>query len=103
MIPSWSDRIVPDPDLNRTFPFGEGSTSRNLESIKTETALDGLYVIRTSVKEDKLDAFATVQAYKSLSQVERAFRSIKTVERENPSHLSSPAKSGLRLTSSCVC
>ena len=58
----------------------EFSYERNLESIQTEAALDGLYVIRTSVKEDKLDATETVQAYKSLSRVERAFRSIKTVD-----------------------
>ena len=70
------------------------SYERNLESIKTEAALDGLYVIRTSVKEEKLDAFATVQAYKSLSRVERAFRSIKTIERENPSYLPSSGKAG---------
>ena len=56
------------------------SYQRNIESIKTEANLDGLYVIRTSVKEDKLDARETVQAYKSLSRVERAFRSMKTVD-----------------------
>ena len=49
--------------------IGERSFSyeRNLESIKTEAALDGLYVIRTSVKEDKMDATETVQADKSQS------------------------------------
>jgi transposase, IS4 family len=43
-------------------------------------ALDGLYVIRTSLGADKLAANAAVAACKSLSQVERAFRSIKTVD-----------------------
>jgi hypothetical protein len=43
-------------------------------------ALDGLYVIRTSLGADKLAANAAVAAYKSLSQVERAFRSIKMVD-----------------------
>ena len=39
-----------------------------------------MYVIRTSVEKQKLDAKETVRAYKSLSQVERAFRSLKTVD-----------------------
>ena len=59
---------------------GQFSYERNLVSIKTEAALDGLYVIRTSVEKQKLDAKETVRAYKSLSQVERAFRSLKTVD-----------------------
>ena len=46
-------------------------------SIAAEAALDGLYVVRTSVPE--LDAHATVRAYKRLSTVERAFRSLDTV------------------------
>ena len=44
--------------------IGEGQFSyeRNLASIKTEAALDGLYVIRTSVEKQKLDASETVRA-----------------------------------------
>jgi hypothetical protein len=53
---------------------------RNLASIAAETVLDGLYVIRTSLSVAQLDAAATVAAYKSLAHVERAFRSIKTVD-----------------------
>jgi hypothetical protein len=53
---------------------------RNLASIAAETALDGLYVIRTSLSVAQLDAAATVAAYQSLAHVERAFRSIKTVD-----------------------
>jgi hypothetical protein len=49
-------------------------------AIAQEAALDGLYVIRTSVSAQQLDAAAAVAAYKSLSHVERAFRSIKTVD-----------------------
>ena len=49
-------------------------------TIAQEAALDGLYVIRTSVPAEQLDAAAAVAAYKSLSHVERAFRSIKTVD-----------------------
>lgn len=53
---------------------------RRDEAITNEAALDGLYVIRTSVSAQQLDAAATVAAYKSLSHVERAFRSMKTVD-----------------------
>ena len=54
--------------------------ARKDEAIAAEAALDGLYVIRTSLPKDKLDANATVAAYKSLAHVERAFRSMKTVD-----------------------
>ncbi len=56
------------------------SWQRRHEAIRQEAALDGLYVIRTSVSARQLDAPAAVAAYKSLSHVERAFRSIKTVD-----------------------
>lgn len=56
------------------------SWQRKQKGIDTEAALDGLYVIRTSLARKQIDANAAVAAYKSLSQVERAFRSIKTVD-----------------------
>jgi transposase len=56
------------------------SWARRDEAIAAEAALDGLYVIRTSLPKDKLDANAAVAAYKSLAHVERAFRSMKTVD-----------------------
>ena len=55
---------------------------RKPESIAAEAALDGLYVVRTSLAETQLDAEGTVRAYKRLSAVERAFRSLKTVDLE---------------------
>jgi hypothetical protein len=54
--------------------------ARKDDAIAAEAALDGLYVIRTSLPKDKLDANAAVAAYKSLAHVERAFRSMKTVD-----------------------
>jgi hypothetical protein len=54
--------------------------ARKDDAIAAEAALDGLYVIRTSLSKDKLDANAAVAAYKSLAHVERAFRSMKTVD-----------------------
>ena len=53
---------------------------RNHERIDEEAALDGLYVIRTNVPNDELPAEGAVRAYKSLSRVERAFRSLKSVD-----------------------
>jgi hypothetical protein len=54
--------------------------ARKLEAITAEAALDGIYIIRTSVPEDQMDAPSCVRNYKSLAQVERAFRSLKTVD-----------------------
>jgi len=54
--------------------------ARRTDAIAAEAALDGLYVIRTSLPKEKLNANATVAAYKSLAHVERAFRSMKTVD-----------------------
>jgi len=58
------------------------SFARNEASIQKEAALDGFYVLRTSAPADMLDTAAVVSAYKSLAQVERAFRSVKTVDLE---------------------
>ena len=53
---------------------------REESAIAAEAALDGLYVVRTSVAESLLGEAPTVQAYKGLSKVERAFRSLKGVD-----------------------
>jgi hypothetical protein len=53
---------------------------RKQAQIDAEAALDGIYVIRTSVKTEVASAEQTVFHYKSLSTVERAFRSIKSVD-----------------------
>lgn len=52
---------------------------RKAASIAQEAALDGLYVVRTSLDAESLSAEQTVAAYKSLTLVERAFRSLKTM------------------------
>jgi hypothetical protein len=56
------------------------SFARNEASIQKEAALDGFYVLRTSVPAGALDTAAVISAYKSLAHVERAFRSMKTVD-----------------------
>ena len=54
--------------------------ARLQDNIAAEAALDGLYIIRTSVQAQRMDAPTCVRTYKSLAQVERAFRSIKTMD-----------------------
>jgi transposase len=48
--------------------------------VAAEAALDGIYVIRTSLPPERMSAEDTVRSYKQLTQVERAFRSFKTVD-----------------------
>ena len=56
------------------------SFTRDQAAIAAEAALDGFYVLRTGVPAQVLGAADTVRAYKSLARVERAFRSLKTVD-----------------------
>jgi transposase len=50
------------------------------DRVAAEAALDGIYVVRTSLPAARMDAAETVRSYKLLSQAERAFRSFKTVD-----------------------
>jgi transposase len=59
---------------------------RKTEQIDAEAALDGIYVLRTSVPEGDLDAPEVVRSYKQLKEVERAFRSLKSVLEVRPIH-----------------
>ena len=56
------------------------SFHRKENNISREAALDGIYVIRTSVSPDKLASEAAVKAYKQLSLVEQAFRCFKSID-----------------------
>ena len=56
------------------------SFARDLENIAAEEELDGLYIVRSNVEPELFDAEQTVTAYKDLAKVERAFRSMKTVD-----------------------
>ena len=53
---------------------------RHQAHIAAEAALDGIYVVRTSVRMESTSAEQTVRYYKELSNVERAFRSMKSVD-----------------------
>src|SRR5262249_1695487 len=59
---------------------------RKHEHIEAEAALDGIYVLRTSVPESELGAPDVVRAYKQLKQVERAFRELKGPLQLRPIH-----------------
>ncbi|MGA7951411.1 MAG: IS1634 family transposase [Thiobacillaceae bacterium] len=74
------DRYRMAKHFDLTIADARFTWKRKQAQIDAEAALDGLYVIRTSLPADQLDPNAAVAAYKSLSRVERAFRSIKTVD-----------------------
>jgi len=63
-----------------TITDADFSFARKQDAIDAEARLDGIYVVRTNLKAPSLDDSAAVRAYKSLAQVERAIRSIKTVD-----------------------
>lgn len=56
------------------------SFSRKVAQIAAEAALDGIYVVRTSVGSDRLDSAGVVEAYKGLKVVEADFRSLKAID-----------------------
>jgi len=62
--------------------IGEGrfAWNRRVESIEQEEKLDGIYVLRTSEPVERLSAEETVRSYKSLAEVERAFRCLKGID-----------------------
>ena len=63
-----------------TIETGRFEWARNEASVAAEAALDGIYILRTSEPRERLSAADTVRSYKSLSQVERAFRTLKGVD-----------------------
>lgn len=63
-----------------TITENELAFARDEAAIAAEAQLDGIYVLRTSLSAEQLDAVGTVSAYKSLAHVERAFRSLKSVD-----------------------
>ena len=76
--------VIDTHKMRKHFDLAITDTSltftRKTEQIDAEAATDGIYIVRTSLGADVLDDAATVRSYKSLSQVERAFRCIKTVD-----------------------
>jgi Transposase DDE domain len=76
------DRVLSRRKVAKHFQadIGEDHLSyhRDQDSITAEAALDGIYVLRTSVGASDLDSSAVVSSYKALAQVERAFRAFNT-------------------------
>jgi len=77
-------RVIGQRKMEKHFKLTITETSfsyaRREEKIQAEAALDGLYVIRSSVPKESMTADQLVSTYKNLSKVERAFRSMKSVD-----------------------
>ncbi len=77
-----ADRVLSRRKVAKHFTAGIGDDSiryaRDQDSITAEAALDGIYVLRTSVQAKDLDSTGVVASYKALAQVERAFRAFNT-------------------------
>lgn len=77
-------RVLGRHKVGKHFELAITDTSltvrRRAAEIAAEAALDGIYVVRTSVTADRLDAPEVVRAYKRLAVVERAFRAFKSVD-----------------------
>jgi hypothetical protein len=78
------------------------SFARNAEKIAGEAALDGLYVVRTSLAAERMAPAECVLSYKSLGQLERAFRTMKTVDLKSVPSITA-SKTGCVRTSFCAC
>lgn len=77
-------KVVNQYKVAKHFELAIGQASftfaRKHDAIAAEAALDGIYIIRTSVDAKRMDAADCVRNYKALANVERAFRSLKTVD-----------------------
>ena len=77
-----ADRVLARRKVAKHFRIDIGddhlSYARNQDAIAAEAALDGIYVLRTSVAAGDLDPAGVVASYKALAQVERAFRAFNT-------------------------
>jgi Transposase DDE domain len=77
-------KVVNRYKVAKHFELTIGETSfsftRKRDAIAAEAALDGIYIIRTSVPAEQMQAADCVRNYKALANVERAFRSLKTVD-----------------------
>jgi hypothetical protein len=77
-------RVLDKHKVGKHFALDIGddrlAVQRKHAEIAAEAALDGIYVIRTSVSAERLDDAAVVRAYKLLVREERAFRSLKSVD-----------------------
>jgi transposase len=75
-----SNRYKMAKHFSLTIADGAFTWTRREASIRREAELDGVYVVRTSETKSRSSAADTVRRYKSLAQVERAFRSLKGID-----------------------
>jgi transposase len=75
----WSIKPCPEKEKSQHHKL---NWTLKKEKVAQEERLDGCYVIRTDVPSETLDSSSVVNAYKSLGNVERAFRNLKTVQLE---------------------
>jgi transposase len=77
-------RVINQYKVAKHFALAIGASSftfaRKVDSIAAEAALDGVYIIRTSLRSAQMDSADCVRNYKALANVERAFRCLKTVD-----------------------
>jgi transposase len=77
-------KVINQYKVAKHFELGIGDNSftfaRKRDAITAEAALDGIYIIRTSVQASRMDSADCVRNYKALANVERAFRSLKTID-----------------------
>jgi transposase len=77
-------RVINQYKVAKHFELAIGDSTftfaRKSDAIAAEAALDGIYIIRTSVSAAQMDAPQCVRNYKALANVERAFRSLKTID-----------------------
>lgn len=77
-------KVINQYKMAKHFELAIGDTTfsfaRKSDGIAAEAALDGIYIIRTSVPAAQMEAPQCVRNYKSLANVERAFRSLKTID-----------------------
>ena len=66
--------------FHRTITDDSFTYHRDQDAIDTEAALDGIYLLRTTLAADTHDTAAVITAYKNLARVERDFRSLKTID-----------------------
>ena len=77
-------KVINQYKVAKHFELAIGETTfsfaRKSQAIAAEAALDGIYIIRTSVSAAQMEAPQCVRNYKALANVERAFRSLKTID-----------------------
>jgi hypothetical protein len=72
---------------------GHFSFTQNSDAIAAEAALDGIYVLRTPVPAEQMSSTDVVRAYKNLANIERDFRSLKTIDLQlRPIHHYTPTR-----------